>query len=86
MCYVCAFQEAVYERKLSRFITSLLIKNAHLERQKNGTPLRPPIQWVLSPWPFDNLWFCRVHENCLRDVDFEVHRRMPPRGVVIFIG
>lgn len=32
------------------------------------------------------LWFCFVHENCQRNVDFAVRQGVPPGGIPIFVG
>lgn len=47
MCFVCAFEEAVYTRELSELIAPLPIRNAHLEMHEYGAPASPSIQLVV---------------------------------------
>lgn len=70
VCVHC-FEEAVCERKMSKLIAFLVVKNAHPVMQNDGTLANTSIELVLFFWPFDSLWFCCAHEHWQMDVNFE---------------
>lgn len=84
MCNVCVFKEAIYERKLSELIASLLVRNAHPEMHEDGAPVSSSIELVVLRWPFEHSWVFHAYEHWQKDVDFEVRRTVPSRGVRIF--
>lgn len=78
MWYVRRVEEAVYERKLSEIILSLIVINGHPEKHEYGAHASPSILLVVLWWTLDHLWFCHAHEHLKKDVYFEIHRRAPP--------
>lgn len=57
MAFVCAIEEAVYERRLIEVLASLLVRNVQLEMYEDGVLASLSIQLVILRWPFRDLRF-----------------------------
>lgn len=86
MSYVRAFPEAVHERKMGELIASFLVSHDNQKMREDDVPASPSVQLIVLLWPFDDLWFCRAHEQWQRDVYFEVRRIVSPCDMGILAG
>lgn len=63
MHYFRTFKEAIYERKLREFITSMIFKSFHPEIPQNGALAIPYIYFMVLQLPLDDLWLYGEHER-----------------------
>lgn len=54
--------------------------------KEDGTQANPSIVLVLLRWLLDGLWLCHAQKQWPKDVEFELCRRVPPRGDEIAVG